>query len=59
MTIIIKKGESKRSIQRKLGRLKTTRKKFPSEMFNGIIEFKKDGVEIQKELRDEWERSID
>jgi hypothetical protein len=56
MTIKIKKGESKKSIDRKLSRLKAAKTKgFPANLFTGKIKFEGDPVAIQRKMRDEWE----
>ena len=56
MTITIKKGESKKSIQQKLARLKKPKTMgFPAHLFTGKVKFDGDPVEIQRKMRDEWE----
>ncbi|MBN8652126.1 MAG: hypothetical protein J0L67_11895 [Cytophagales bacterium] len=52
----IKKGESKRSIESKLRKLNQKVKQgFPAHLFTGKIKFDGNPVEIQRNLRDEWE----
>jgi hypothetical protein len=53
MAIKIKKGSSKKTIQKKLSRAKG--KGFPAHKFTGKIKTKIDAVAIQKKLRNEWE----
>jgi hypothetical protein len=53
MVIVIKKGESKKSIQNKLRKLKGG-KGFPASKFTGKIKIDEDPVAIQRRLRDEW-----
>ncbi len=54
MVVTIKKGESKKSIQKKLEKLKSTKKTFPAHLFTGKMKIDKDPLAIQKRLRDEW-----
>jgi hypothetical protein len=57
MTVVINKGESQISIDRKLRRLAITKKSikgFPAHKFLGKIKTEGDPLEIQKKLRDEW-----
>jgi hypothetical protein len=54
MVVVIKKGESKKSIQSKLQKLKSG-KGFPASKFTGKVKFKGDAVDIQRKLRDEWD----
>jgi hypothetical protein len=53
MVIRIKRGESLKSIRKKLSRLKTD-KGFPASKFTGLVKSKEDAVAIQRRLRDEW-----
>lgn len=56
MTVKIKKGESKKSIESKLSKLaKTKRKGFPAHLFTGKIKIEGDALEIQKKMRKEWD----
>ncbi|MBX2900198.1 MAG: hypothetical protein KF775_11130 [Cyclobacteriaceae bacterium] len=51
----IKRGESKRSIENKLRKIKGKDKKgFPSKLFTGKVKFDGNPVELQRKLRDEW-----
>jgi hypothetical protein len=52
MVIKITRGESKKSIDRKLQRVKG--KGFPAHKFTGKISIAGDAVELQKHLRKEW-----
>ncbi len=56
MTIIIKKGESKKSMEAKLRKLNARKKKkgFPAHRFTGKMKIAGDPVQIQRKLRDEW-----
>lgn len=58
MVVVIKKGESQESIQKKLNKLKGKGKKFPAHKFLGILKVDEDPVKIQRRLRDEWEDRI-
>lgn len=53
MAIRIKRGSSKKAIQKQLS--KTKSKGFPAYKFTGKIKTKEDPIVIQKRLRDEWE----
>lgn len=53
MTIVIKKGSSKKKIEEALRKLKKG-KGFPASKFNGKMKIEGDALEIQKRLRDEW-----
>jgi hypothetical protein len=55
MVIVIKKGESKKSIQNKLKKLTKGKKGFPASKFTGKVKIHGDPVAIQRRLRDEWE----
>ncbi len=58
MTIVIRKGESKKSIQAKMKKLKSQKKGFPAYKYLGKMKIDEDPLMIQKRLRDEWsERS--
>ncbi len=59
MVLVIKKGASKRDLLNLEQKLLKKSKGFNSDKYNGVIKFKKDGLTIQKELRDEWERTVD
>jgi hypothetical protein len=56
MVIVIKKTDTKRSIQKKLNKLKSPelRKKLDAYKFLGAVKINGDPVKIQKKLRDEW-----
>jgi hypothetical protein len=55
MTVRIKKGESKKSIENKLRKLSKSKSKgFPARLFTGKIKIEGDAVAIQRKLRDEW-----
>lgn len=59
MTIIIKKGESPKSIQKKLKEVsaKQSIKQIDVRAYTGMLKnkFKGDAVEVQKKMRDEWD----
>ena len=61
MTVVIRRGESKISIERKLSGLNKSKRKakgFPANRFLGKLKIMGDPIEIQRQLRDEWtERS--
>ncbi len=55
MVMTIKKGASEKSILRILKKLQEKSKKgIDMKKYTGKIKLKKDALEIQKELRDEW-----
>jgi hypothetical protein len=54
MVITIKKGDSKKTIERKLSKL-SKKKGFPAHKFLGKIKVDGDPLEIQRKMRDEWE----
>ena len=57
MVTIVKKGASKKEINNlfeKLIQESKINKGFDAYKFCGKVKFKKDGLEIQKQLRDEW-----
>ena len=53
MTTILKKGDSIKSFERKIKRLKT--KRLNAQKYLGVIKLKRDALTIQNELRNEWE----
>jgi hypothetical protein len=53
MPIQIRKGSSKKAIQKQLAKAKV--KGFPAHKFTGKIKVKEDAVAIQKRLRNEWD----
>ena len=55
MVTTIKKGWSKAKIQSVFEKLsKSNRKGFDAHKFCGTVLFEKEGMKIQKQLRDEW-----
>ena len=55
MVTIIKQGSKKDSITKVLNRLsKKSGKGIDTHKYSGLIRLKKDPVDIQKELRNEW-----
>ena len=61
MTIVIKKGESKEAVQRKIKRLQNKRAKRPLKLvdaspLSGMLKrkLKENAVIIQRKMRDEW-----
>ena len=57
MVLIIKQGESKKSIRNRLLLLSKNQKPKGINIYKSVgkIKLKKDPLEIQKELRNEWE----
>ena len=57
MVIVLKRGETKRNIQRLLHTLFASKKThgIDTHKYCGTISLEKSALEIQKELRDEWE----
>jgi len=60
MVVIIKKSDSKRTIERKIKSVKPLKpgKVFDSYKHLGKLKIKEDPNEIQKKLRDEWEYPV-
>jgi hypothetical protein len=59
MVLILKKGASKKeiaAIEKKLYKEKVSTG-FNAKKYNGVLKLKEDPLVIQKQLRDEWERS--
>jgi hypothetical protein len=60
MVLVLKKNSSKKEINILTKKLVSqTTKGFDAKKFNGVIGLKEDALEIQKKLRNEWERNID
>jgi hypothetical protein len=57
MVLTIRKGAGKKEILAIEKKLSHHEVGFNAEKYNGIIKFKEDALEIQKKLRDEWERN--
>jgi len=63
MTLILKQGASKKDIdllEARLARRRQRRKGakgFDAQKFKGMLKLKETPLEIQKQLRDEWERN--
>lgn len=55
MVVVINKGESRKSIQNKLLKLRKKERGFPASEFIGKIKIDEDAVKIQRRLRNEWE----
>ena len=58
MVTIVKKGASKKEINtlfQRLIRESKINKGFDAYKFCGTVRFKEDGLNIQKQLRDEWQ----
>jgi hypothetical protein len=53
MVLILKKGATKKSIEDLLKKVRT-KKGVNTHKYCGTIKLKKDALNIQKELRDEW-----
>src|SRR5882672_9530240 len=58
MVITIKKGDSKKTIEKKLSKL-PKKKGFQAYKYLGKIKFDEDPVAIQRRLRDEWKKRSD
>ncbi len=59
MVVVLKKGAGKKeieAIEKKM--LKGEQRGFDADKYNGVLKIKGDALEIQKKLRDEWERDI-
>lgn len=57
MVTVLKSGAGKRSIQtilKKLGE-RQSKKGIDAYKYCGIVKFKEDGLNLQKQWRDEWE----
>ena len=54
MTVVIKRFADKASIQKLLGTIPKI-SKFDSHKFCGILKLKKPPIDIQKQMRDEWQ----
>jgi hypothetical protein len=60
MVLVLKKGATKEEIaelERKLYQEKAP-SGFNAKKFNGVLKLQEDPMEIQKNLRDEWERNF-
>lgn len=60
MVLVLKKGASRKEIEaleKKLYQQKSERG-FNAKKYNGVIKLKSDPLDIQKQLRDEWERNF-
>lgn len=57
MEIVIKKGMKREEIEKKLRKLEdnSKRKLFNPQKYLGKINWKKDALEIQKKMRNEWD----
>lgn len=56
MVTVIKKGDSKGEIEKKLKKMKITSKKaFEAHRFCGMMKSDRDAVAIQRGLRNEWD----
>ncbi|WP_375579489.1 hypothetical protein ABWH96_21250 [Marivirga tractuosa] len=54
MVTVIKKGSNKEKIEAALSKLKS-RKSFDAYKYCGAVKLNKDPLQIQKQMRDEWE----
>jgi len=59
MVLILKRGASKKELLAIEKKLPSHGGGFDAFKFNGTVKFNKDGLLLQKELRDEWERTFD
>ncbi len=60
MVLVLKKGASKKeieAIEKKLFRRKA-KSGFDAKKYNGVIRLKEDAMEIQKRLRNEWDKDF-
>ena len=53
MVIVIKKGASRKEIEKVLAKM-VTKKGFDALKHSGVIKLEDSPIEIQKKLRDEW-----
>lgn len=53
MVVVLKKGSDRKEIEKALSKVKSKRK-FDAYKYCGTVTLKKDPLEIQKEMRDEW-----
>lgn len=58
MVLIIKRGASSKEINAVEKKLLLGKHGFNPDKYNGKIKFRKSALLIQKELRNEWERTI-
>ena len=59
MVLVLKKGAGKKAIadvEKKLSKGKDAG--FDAKKYNGTLKLKGDALQIQKKLRDEWERNF-
>ena len=55
MVTIIKKGTNKKELEKAFSNLKKSERKFDAYKYCGTIKLKRDPLEIQERMRDEWE----
>lgn len=55
MVLVIKKGSKSRTINLTLNKIKSPSKEFNAQKYCGILKIHKDPMEIQSQMRDEWE----
>lgn len=55
MVLVIKKGSKSQTINNTLKKIKSPIKEFNSKKYCGILELSKDPIQIQNQMRDEWE----
>ena len=55
MVLVIKKGSKSQAINLTLNKIKTPSKLFDAKKYCGILKLSKDPLEIQNQMRDEWE----
>ena len=59
MVLVLKKGAGKKeieAIEKKIAKNDTPG--FNARKYNGTLKIKGDGLDIQKQLRNEWERNL-
>ncbi|MGZ3754951.1 MAG: hypothetical protein ACXVAY_18755 [Mucilaginibacter sp.] len=60
MVLVLKEGASKKdiaAIEKELSKGKASRG-FDAKKYNGVLSLKENPLDIQRKLRDEWERNI-
>lgn len=55
MVLVIKKGSKSHTINLTLNKIKSPSKEFNAQKYCGMLKLRKDPMEIQNQMRDEWE----
>lgn len=59
MVLVIKKGAGKKEIEAVEKKLSgKSHSGFNAKRYNGVLKIKGDAMQIQKQMRNEWERNI-